>query len=464
MDRPSAELLARMPLAQAVLSLGQWAVDEDHLASLFERYRGRCYEKVISFPVMVQLIADALLEHDGSGHQSFSRSREAGQLEATVQAAYGKLRRLPIPLSTAFLNETADRLREVFPDEARRLGPPSLRGMEVIILDGKAIKRVVRRLKKLRGASSGLLGGRALVALEFATGMVVAMHAHGDGDANDVRFVPELLPQVRRRIDGVRLWMADRQFCDLVQMEHFTGSGDHFLVRYNAKVSFHPDPGRPSREGIDGRGRCFREEWGRLGREDHTKRRDVRRITLCRPGEEDIAVVTDLLSAESYPAEDLLELYLHRWGIEQVFQKVTEVFGLEGLIGGTPEATVFQFSFCLSLYNQIQLVRAYIARHQARAPETVSLELLFVDVRRELIAWHVVVSSTATVEHFPPMTAPQVRSHLHRLLGPVWSARWIKSVNKKRRPHHPSRHREKTHASVFRILHGIRQSSEAKDV
>ncbi|MFA5865408.1 MAG: hypothetical protein WC975_12075, partial [Phycisphaerae bacterium] len=62
---------------------------------------------------------------------------------------------MPIPLSMAFLNETADRLREIFPDEARRLGPPSLRGMQVVILDGKAIKRVVRRLKKLRGASSG---------------------------------------------------------------------------------------------------------------------------------------------------------------------------------------------------------------------------------------------------------------------------------------------------------------------
>ncbi|MFA5865409.1 MAG: hypothetical protein WC975_12080 [Phycisphaerae bacterium] len=71
MDRPSAELLARMPLAQAVLALGQWAVNDDHLASLFERHRGRCYEKVISFPVMVQLIADALLEHAAAATRAF---------------------------------------------------------------------------------------------------------------------------------------------------------------------------------------------------------------------------------------------------------------------------------------------------------------------------------------------------------------------------------------------------------
>jgi hypothetical protein len=464
MDSPSSALLARMPLAEAVLALGRWAVDQEHLAGLFQRYRGRGYEKVISFPMLVQWIGEALLEHGGSGHQSFSRALEAGQLEATLQAAYGKLRRLPIPLSAAFLNETSERLREVFPRKAGRLAPQSLQEMQIVILDGKAIKRVARRLKKLRGAAGGLLGGRALVALSFDTGMVVGMHAHPDGDANDVRFVPDLLPQVRGRLAGARLWMADRQFCDLVQMEYFTQEGDHFLVRYNAKVSFHRDRRRPRREGLDRRGRRFVEEWGHMGREGHKKRRWVRRITLFGPGQAQVAVVTDLVSPETYPADDLLELYLHRWGIEQVFQKVTEVFGLEGLIGGTPQATVFQFSFCLLLYNQIQVVRAYIAQHQARDPETVSLELLFVDVHRELTAWHVVVSQTATVEHFPRRTAGQTRAELHRLLGPLWSVRWIKSVNKKRRPHHPSRHRQKTHGSVFRILSGTHQPSRAKDV
>jgi hypothetical protein len=109
MEGPSVEILAKMPLAEAVLTLGRWAMDDEHLASLFERHRGQCYEKVISFPQMVQWMADALLEHGGSGHQSFSRAEEAGELEASVQAADGKLRRVPIALSVAFLNETSDR-------------------------------------------------------------------------------------------------------------------------------------------------------------------------------------------------------------------------------------------------------------------------------------------------------------------------------------------------------------------
>ena len=53
-----------------------------------------------------------------------------------------------------------------------------------------------------------------------------------------------------------------------------------------------------------------------MGSAKDRRRRYVRRITLPRPGEEEVAVVTDLLDAEEYPAEELLEVYLTRWRIE----------------------------------------------------------------------------------------------------------------------------------------------------
>lgn len=451
MDGPMKEVLARMPLAEAVLWLWRYVGDESHLNAVFERYRGRCYQRIIRFPVMVHLIADALLEYHGSGNQSFSRAQESGELEASISAAYGKLRRLPIPLSMGFFAESTDRLRELFPVEARRKPPRSLRAFEVITLDGKAIKRVAKRLKPLRGVGGGLLGGRALVAMEFASGMALGMHAHPDGDANDVRFTADLLAELRGRVERRRLWMADRQFCDLPRLEQFAASGDHFLVRYNAKLGFHPDPQRAVQEGVDRQGRRYREEWGWLGRPTHSKRRYVRRITLYRPGEEEIIVVTSLLSPEKYLAEDLLDLYLERWGIERMFQKVTEVFGLEALIGSTPEANIFQFAFCLLLYNQIQTVRAYVAQHQERDFETISLEQVFVDVQRELIAWNVVFNPATTIDYLRRTTLAQTRRRLNRLLRCAWSDRWIKTHNTKRRSKKPTK-RKKTHGSVYRIL------------
>jgi hypothetical protein len=448
-----------MPLAEAVLLLWRWVADEEHLQGVFERWRGRCYEKVISFTLMVHLIADALLHYAGSARQSFRRAKERSELTASVRAAYGKLSRLPIALSRAFQAACTDRLHAVYPDEARTPLPRRLAEFQVVVLDGKAIKRVAKRLKCLRGMPGGLLGGRALVALDLARGLAVALHAHPDGDANDVRFVLDLLPEVRQRIAGPRLWMGDRGFCDLVNTARCAEAGDHFVVRYHPKVPFYPDAARARRTRRDRHGRPYVEQWGWLGSPRNPQRRYVRVITLQRPGEEEIILVTDLLDAEQYPAEDLLDLYGMRWGIERMFQQVTEVFGLESLIGGTPEASVFQFAFCLVLYNLIQLVRAYVAVAAQRERETISTENLFDDARRELIAWNVMLEPEATVAYFDsegPWTESRVQKRLQGLLSSVWTDRWIKTPRNQRR-RNPTVVQARTHGSVYRILQEHRQ-------
>ena len=445
-------LWAKMPLAEAVVQVFRYVGDAARLQAIFEEHRGRCYEDAIRFPDLVTLIADALLEHGGSGNQSFSRARECGKLSASKVAAYGKLGRLPTPLSQAFLAELTQSLRELFPVQAQRPCPASLRGLNTIIMDGKAIKKVAKRLKLLRKVGGGLLGGRALVALHFETGLVIGMHADEDGDANDVRFVPQLLPVIRAQIAGSLLFLADSGFCDLQRMEEYTEGGNHFLIRRHPKVGFHRDPEHPVRSGSDAQGRTFFEEWGWLGAANHPKRRYVRQITLQRPGEADVALVTDFLDADQYPAEELLAHYLQRWGIEQVFQKVTEVFHLQGLIGSTPKATIFQFAFCLLLYNLIQVIRGYVAAHQQRGTETISLENLFRDAHRQLTAWSVLVESGLSLDDITMgPSLPELAARLHELLGTVWSDRWIKATNKKRRAHVPKPH-DRTHGSVFRIL------------
>lgn len=446
------ELVSAMPLAEAACRLLRLVANEDQLNKVYAQHRGRGYEKIITFPLMVQMIGDTLLQEGGSGYRVFSRSREAGHLEASLVAAYGKLGRLNIQLSQAFLADSTDLLRQVFPAEARRPSVHSLLQFSTVILDGKAIKKVAKRLKPLRGVAGGLLGGRTLVALEYSTGLVLAMHADADGDANDARFVPDLLPTVRERLQGTRLWLADRGFCDLNRLTDFTAEKDHFLVRFHQKNSFHRDPHRRVLKGKDAQGRRFQEEWGWLGAETHKKRRYVRRITLFRPREEDIILVTDLESPTDFPAADLLAHYLERWGIERVFQQVTETFGLQGLIGGTPQATIFQFSFCLLLYNVLQTIRGYVALLQQRDYETISLENLFQDTREELTAWSVLLRrGMITLQVIPPLTIDELRARLLELLQDEWSDLWIKARN--RNPRRPApRAAKRAHSSVYRLL------------
>lgn len=458
------QTLARLPLAESVLLLWQQVADPAFLQDLFDRHRGRCYDKVLSFPHLVQLIADALLQHDGSARASFEHALQDEALEVTIPAAYGKLRRLPVALSTAFLTEGAARLRPLVLVRPAAVIPPSLRGLTVTVLDGKAIKRVAKRLKLLRGARGGLLGGKALVALELNTGLAMALQADPDGESNEVRLVPALLPAVRQGLPGPRLWLADRQFCDLVQTAAFTAEGgDHFLVRYHSKVHFYADPARPAQRGQDGQGRAYEQEWGWLGGERDKRRRYVRRVTLHRAGAEDVILVTDLLDAARYPAEDLLALYLARWGIERVFQQVTEVFPLKRLIGGTPQAGIFQLAFCLLLYNMIQVMRAQVAAAEDWQPDDISLEKLFADVERELTAWSVLVKPAATVAALGMVpSVAQLQRRLRKLLNGVWQDRWLKAVNEKPRPHRTRTKTARAHTSVHRLLEDHRRQQRAK--
>ena len=325
---------------------------------------------------------------------------------------------------------------------------------------------MAKRLKPLWGAAGGLLGGRALVALNLRTGLAVAMRAHPDGDANEVRFVGDLVPEVRRLIAAKRLWIADSSFCDLTQPARFAASGDAFLIRYHPKVPFYADPARSAQEGHDGAGRRYVEDWGWLGSPRSKKRLDVRRITLHRPGETEVTVVTNLLDAEAVPAVDLLSAYLNRWGIERMFQQVTEVFGLEHLIGTKPEGVIFQLAMCLVLYNLIQVVRGVIAVEAEVPREAISGEKLFQDVERQMIAWSETVTLEETLEHFQgEWTALRVKVRLSELLSGVWRDRWLKASPKKKTA--PKKKiRKRTHSSVYRILeaHQQRLRKEKKHV
>jgi hypothetical protein len=457
------EALAQLPLAESVLRLWQQVADPVFLQDLFEKHRGRAYKKILSFPSLVQLIADALLQYDGSARASFERALEHDALPVTIPAAYGKLRRLPIAVSTAFLSEGTARLRALLPLHTATAIPRSLQGFHVTVLDGKTIKHVAKRLKVLRNVPGGLLGGKTLVALELNTGLAVAMAAHPDGECNELRLMPELVPEVRQRVPGPRLWVGDRQYCDLEQTGRFAAQDDHFLVRYHPKVHFHPDPQRSPREGRNAVGHHYLEEWGWLGGATDPRRRYVRRITLRRPDYEDLILVTDLIDARRYPALDLLAVYHARWGIETIFQQITEVFPLKRLIGGTPRAGIFQMAFCLLLYNMIHVLQAYIAAAEQWEPADVSLEKVFEDVERELIAWTVMVKPVITVAVLGAAPTPaQLKKRLTKLLSGVWQDRWLKVVNEKPRPHRAAAQKaSRAHTSVHRILEDHRRQCNA---
>lgn len=459
-DAYAWETLNRLPLADAALSLWSFVLQPSFLDALFQRHRGRSYEEVLTFPTFVDLIGDALLHHDGSGRQSFQRAQEQGRLPTTAEAAYSKLRHVPLSLSLGFFEEATQRLGQVLPAAPPAASlPRSLDGFTIVVGDGKTLKRVAKRLLPARGVAGKVLGGKLLVAFLPARGLAVALAADPDGEANDCRLVPQLLQRARPLIAGPRLWVFDRQFCDLVQTERLNQRGDRFLIRYHPKVHFHPDAARPPRTMADAQGRTVTEQWGWLGGEGNPRRRYVRRVELQRPGEEAVILVTDLIDADAVPAADLLAVYLARWGIERVFQQITEVFALRRLIGSTPQATVFQAAFCLLLYNMVQVVRGFIAAARpAPCPvESLSAEQIFGDVERELMSVSTLLpASMIAALYAEELAVEELRARLHERLGAVWSERWRKAPAKRSRARGKKAKQSGAHTSVHRLLENYR--------
>jgi hypothetical protein len=341
--------------------------------------------------------------------------------------------------------------------------PDCWAGHEVFGADGKAVKHVKRLLKPLRDLQAGILGARASVGLDLRTGLAVAMVGHLDGEAGEAALTEDLLPQLAAIAGPEKLWVVvlDRLYCNLSFPQAVLKAGGHFLIRYCQNTTFVPDSARPAQEGRDRRGQRIVEEWGWLGKCERADRLSVRRITLELTDGKSISVITDLVDAAKYPAEDLLATYHQRWGLETVFHQITDVFSLRHLIGTQPKAVLFQLAFCLLLYNALQVVRAHLAWHQRCAAKAISNEKLFYDVKRQMIA----VSELLEVE--PLLTllgsvpaAARLRQQLCETLGGTWSDRWWKAPSSGGGGHKKVKKRVLgNHTSTYRVLQQTAQQN-----
>lgn len=464
------ETLRRLPLADAVLHLLRYALHDSFLKACFEKHRGHCYEDTLSFPKLVEILIDALLVHHGSARQALIEAEKKGALPTCKEAFYGKLRRLPLDLSVAFMTDASRRLNELLPAQTNPL-PASLHDYQARIIDGKKTKHVAKRLKLTRALAGQMFGSKLLAGYDPATRLIQTVSAHADGEKNDAPLVPDLLANLRAQpTHKPALNVADAQFCDLVQISLYRQAGEHFALRYHPKVHFHADPTKPARQFKDAKGRQLIEEYGTLGSPTDKRRAYVRRITWKRSDHKDLSVVTDLTNRspdqdaradEPIPAADLIDLYLTRWKIETVFQDVTTIFGLRKLIGSTPEATAFQAAFCMVVYNAIIVVKSYVAAVQPKPMpvDDVSNKMLFTSIHKQLTAIAELVPAVSLAELVTPLqTAEETRAYLQQRLTGLWEPGWKKARNKNPRKYGPKPKGSGAHTSVYRVLQKHKQN------
>lgn len=463
MDANIRFVLGKTPLAEAVWLLFDNVLSDSFLGDFYDAHRGLCYEREFSFANIVHLVNDTLLRNESRAQPTLVDHEQSERCPASEQAFYGKLRRMPVSLSEAFLLQATSRLRPWMPKAPAVELPKSLDAFRVLVFDGKTFKKAAKRLKPVRGRAGRALGGRALVALELSTGLLVGMAADPDAHVNEAKLVPRLLPMLREHVPGTHLYVADRGFGDLAQFKRCTDEGHHCVLRLHKKSVFTPDPTQPVRTGVDDRGRTWKDEIGTLS-SNREGSRPARRITLERSGDEPLQIVTDLLDADRFPANDLLDLYRKRWNIESVFQKISDVFHLTHLIGSSPKAIIFQAAFCMVIANLLQVIQAIVADTQNRKPSSISTYNLFKDLHKQLNGLFLFVTPTQLIKAFEEH-AKEIKdlgSHLVAILGAAWHKRWIKSPPKK---NHPKKVKHKRgHAGHFSIHRVLLENQQAKDV
>jgi Transposase DDE domain len=455
----SAAALTRLPLADAVWRLLHFTMDDEWLEDLWTRKRGRCYENLLKFSTLAHLIETALLEHGGSGNQAFTRAQEAEVLPVSITSTYEKFGNVPLAVSEGLLDEGAQRMATVLPATvAVDPLPDCWAEFEVFGADGKVIKHVHRLLKPLRGLQAGILGARAAVGLNLRTGLAVAMVGHLDGEAGEGDLTRALLRKLAAAAAaaGKEEWLAvlDRLYCNLSFPQEVWKAEGHFLIRYCSNTTFVPDPARPAQESRDAQGQRIVQEWGWLGKVAKADRLYVRRITKELPDGKRLSAVTDLLDEVKYPAAAMLSTYHSRWGIETVFHQITEVFSLKHLIGTEPKAVLFQLSYCLLLYNALQVVRAHLASHQSCAAKKISNEKLFYDVKRELVAVSVLIKVDLLLSLLGQVpSAAELRARLREGLRGAWTDRWWKAPSSGGGGHKKVKTRVLgNHTSTYRVL------------
>src|SRR5688500_8838242 len=187
MNASVPSLLNQLPLAEASWLLWHEALPEEALQAIYDSYRGTSYERCFSFSQLVHLVNDALTRHRGHAHKTLAQHADSELCPASEPAFYGKLRRLPLPLSEGLLADGALRLRSSLADQPHRELPSSFQALRVLLFDGKTFKHAAKRLKPLQQRAGRALGGKALVAFEPATGLIVGMAACADGHTNEAK-------------------------------------------------------------------------------------------------------------------------------------------------------------------------------------------------------------------------------------------------------------------------------------
>ena len=280
----------KSPIAVMAHATLAYALNTASLDNLFLEHASAQYEIKIRFPALVDLMSLVVCQISASVNSAYIKCQE--KIGASLVAVYAKLRRTELPLITALVDDTAQRLAAVVTQMQAEL-PSPVPGSRAKVLDGNHLAATERRLKILRRPAAAPLPGQALVVYDPQLDLMTNIVPCEDGHAQERSLIGAALALVREK----EVWIDDRNFCTTEFVFGVVDRDAYFLVRQHA--------GNLRWEEVSewtSRGRCATGEdlravgalWTEGGRELVCRRIKLKLIQATRDGDTELYILTNL--------------------------------------------------------------------------------------------------------------------------------------------------------------------------
>jgi len=247
-------------MAQATIA---YALNAASLDALFKEHASAQYEYRITFSALVDLMSLVVCQIYRSVNSAYAKRKQ--KLAASLVAVYGKLNRMELPILTAFVSETAQRLAAVITRLQAEL-PSPIPGYRVKVVDGNHLAATEHRLKVLRRQAAAPLPGQALVVYDPQLDLMTDIIPCEDGHAQERSLLAQVLPLVG---EG-DVWIEDRNFCTTDFVFGVRDRKGYFLIRQHAGNLHWEALGEPTPCGRCATGEVYEQSvrlWAEDGRE-----------------------------------------------------------------------------------------------------------------------------------------------------------------------------------------------------
>jgi IS4 transposase len=357
------QFVPQCPLAVMARMTLQRVLRPEWVDALFESHREWQYTRELTFSTVVDLTSLVALGLRPSLHAAAQRDTT---LPVSMSALYAKVNRTEPALLRALVRGSAEQLLPVL-EPLRAARPALLPGYRVRVVDGNHLPASEKRLAPLRGFRGAALPGHALVVFDPELGLAVDLIACEDAHASERALMPAALELAR----AGDLWLADRHFSTRPILLGLAARGARFIIREHGT--------QPNPTAVGPRKRIGRCDTGVVFAQRVTiptgdggvlrlRRIEVELDVPTSDGETVVRLLTNLPKGHA-DARKVASLYLARWTVEHLFQRLESALQSEVRTLGQPRAALLMFATAVVAFNVLSVLQSAVEHAHALGPE-----------------------------------------------------------------------------------------------